>query len=876
LYAQEITFSGVVTDSNEIFLYGANIIAVPESDKLDMKFSISDEKGRYRMNLLKDSTYILEVSYLGFQKITDTISHTQDVTHAFRMDPNKESLDEVLIKHRMAVVVKKDTIVYRTDAFKTGEERKLREVLKKLPGVEVSRDGTVTVNGKKVDKLMVDGKTFFTGDTKMAIENIPADAVDEVEVLDNYSEIPFLKGLEDSDKMVMNIKLAAGKKKFVFGEVEAGGGSRDRYMLHPTLFYYSPKTSINLIGDFNNTGEKAFSMQDYVNFEGGILALRNNQEGFSIYNDDFSRFLRNEDFIYSKNEFGAFNIVQKISNKIDLNAYTIASVNKMEMLEDNAIVYVNGGTGLNEFRETRSNNNLFFSLNKIQLRYIPNQEEDITYDAYIKTSKANALEQIFSDIPQNSNFINTQIEATAIDFTNNLKYSKQFSFKHTSTINLNYKFSKNDNNRNWIFDRPLFSGIIPFIEEDEAFELLQNTASRLNQITLEVKHYWVLNNTNHIYPILGTEYFDQHYYTLDEQVLSNGEINNFTNAGFNNSLDFRLVDSYFGFQYKMKTGKLILKPGLVYHFYLWNAHQFEEQITKNTKPVLLPELEAEYEFRNSEKLRFKYSLNSRFSDAENFANRLRLTSFNRLFNGNEDIENELFHIASLTYYNFNLFKGIFINGSLNYNKRFQSIRNTTIIQGIDQITTAIYTDLPEETYSLSGSFSKKISNYKLTIQGHGSLSNYQRTINNSLISYESGNYGYTFKTETSFKDLPNLEIGVQQRISEFTSNSFSNSFDQVNPYAILEYDFLNDFILKADYAYNYYENQSTGDINRFQMSSASLYYNKEDSPWGFEIDVNNVFDTRFKKNNTFNQFIIADQRIFIQPRTVLFKLSYKL
>ncbi len=617
-------------------------------------------------------------------------------------------------------------------------------------------------------------------------------------------------------------------------------------------------------------------MQDYVNFEGGILALMDNPGGFSIYNDDFSRFLRNEDFIYSKNDFGAFNIVQKINNKLDLNAYTIASANKMEMLEENTITYVNDRIGLNEYRETRNNNNLFFSLNKFQLRYIPNDREDLTYDAFVKTSNADALEQIYSETPENSNFINFQNEPTAIDFTQNLKYSKQFSFKHTSTVSIDYKFSKNNNTRNWIFDRPLFSGIIPFIEEEGTYELLQNTASRLNRGNLEIKHYWVLNNTTHIYPIVGTEFLDQQFHTWDAQVLNNGEINDFRNAGFNNDLDFQFVDSYAGFQYKVKLGKLILKPGLVYHFYLWNAIQSKEEITHNTKPVLLTDFDAEYELRSSVKLRMKYGLNSRFSDAANFSNRLRLTSFNRLFIGNEDLENELFHTASLSYYNFNVLKGIFINGNLNYNKRIQSVTNTTIIQGIDQITTAIYTDIPEETYSLSGSFSKKISNYKFTLQANGSLSNYQRIINNDQLNYESNIYGYISKMETSFKDLPNLEIGVQQRFNEFQSNNFYNSFEQVNPYAIIEYDFLNDFILKADYAYNLYKNKDSGDMNRFQLGNMSLYYNKEDRPWGFEIDVNNVFNTRFKRSNSFSQFIIADQRIYIQPRTILFKVSYNL
>ena len=153
---------GTVTDSVSEPLSGANIIAIPVSDALSMEFSITDEEGRYRLNLENDSTYVLELSYLGYQKISDTLKLQEDISRNFKMQSSKESLDEILIKQKMAVLVREDTITYRTEVFKTGEERKLREVLKKLPGVEVDRDGSVTVNGKKVDKLMVDGKTFFT------------------------------------------------------------------------------------------------------------------------------------------------------------------------------------------------------------------------------------------------------------------------------------------------------------------------------------------------------------------------------------------------------------------------------------------------------------------------------------------------------------------------------------------------------------------------------------------------------------------------------------------------------------------------------------------------------------------------------------------
>src|SRR5699024_917475 len=160
-----------------------------------------------------------------------------------------------------------------TDKFKTGDERKLREVLKKLPGVEVDREGNVKVNGKKVSKLMVDGQDFFGGDTKLGVNNIPADAVDEVEAIDDYHEVDFMKGLSDSDRMAMNIKLKKDQKHFVFGESEAGGGSKKRYYVHPTLFYYSPETTVNFIGSFNNVNKSPLDWQDVVRFKGGYSSF---------------------------------------------------------------------------------------------------------------------------------------------------------------------------------------------------------------------------------------------------------------------------------------------------------------------------------------------------------------------------------------------------------------------------------------------------------------------------------------------------------------------------------------------------------------------------------------------------------------------------
>ncbi len=149
IQAQQLRLEGQVIDTLQQPLEYANVLAIPRSPALDIAFSISDEAGNYKLLLEKDSTYTIEISYIGYKKISEGVSLTQNTRKDFTLIPSNETLEEVLIKKQLPVLVREDTITYRVDNFVTGEERKLREVLKKLPGVEVDRAGNVTVNGKR-------------------------------------------------------------------------------------------------------------------------------------------------------------------------------------------------------------------------------------------------------------------------------------------------------------------------------------------------------------------------------------------------------------------------------------------------------------------------------------------------------------------------------------------------------------------------------------------------------------------------------------------------------------------------------------------------------------------------------------------------------
>ncbi len=874
--AQEVTLSGSIKDTLNKPLEFANVLAIPKSDSLTIVFSITDLKGNYKLRLKKNKPYTIEISYLGYKKQQIPVTISENTEQNIQLTPSNQNLDEVIIDYKQPVIVKQDTLIFRTDVFTDGNEKKLREVLKKLPGVEVDKAGNVTVNGKKVTKFMVEGEVFFTGDTKLGVNNIPADAVEEVIALDNYTDIPFLKGLTDSDVLALNIKLKEGKKKFIFGDIETGAGVKDRYLAHPKLFYYSPKTAINIIGDFNNIGKKSFTLKDYIDFEGGFSIFLENPTGFSsIFNSDFAKSLLNNDFVFNKNNFAAGSIAQKLNKKTQLNAYSIVNASTTQTQTDRINKYnTENQNTLIENRTNSGDEDALFSLNKITLTYTPNIDEDIRLETILKTAKNTFKENIITQSILDTNTVNTTSKPTSLQLLNTFSYNKQFNATHTFSANVTLDLKKNQNSTNRLLSQAPFNDLIPIIE-DETIQLSQNTNQTNYTASLFLKHYWVLNNFNHIYPVAGYSFTNDAFSSFDNQII-NGNSVSFQNAGFNNDTRLMVNDPFIGLQYKTKLGKFIIKPGFTYHFYNWKITQFSQTQFKKSKGQLLPELLLNWNIKSSEKATLKYNLQAAFNDASYVANRLRLNDFNVLFKGNNTLENTLIHKVSLRYYKFQLLKGLFLNASLTYSSAVHSIQNKTQVQGINRITSLIYTDLPDERISISGSVAKKINKVKFKVSGNTSIANYKQDVNDVIIKYLSNSTTYSLGIETYFKNLPNIEASFNQTLTNFKTQGEITKFVNLFPSITLDYSFLKDLVFKADYTYNEYTNLDLDIKNTFQLANASLIYAKEDSLWSFEFSVRNFFDTRFKNSNTFSEFIITDNRVFIQPRIGLLTISYKL
>lgn len=885
IYAQFL--EGKVTDSLGNPLQNANVIAKTIGlEKNKTTFSITDAKGNYQVGLQAEIPHQISVTYLGFGKLIDTIQINATTQKNYTLYESTESLEEVVIKKEMAMIVKEDTIVYRVDNFKTGNERKLRDLLKNLPGVEVDREGNVKVNGKKVNKLTIEGREFFTGDPKLGVQNIPADAIEEIEALDNDPEVAFLKGLDDSDQMTLNIKLKEGKKNFAFGETEVGAGHKDRYYVNPNLFYYSPNTSINVLGDFNNIGQSAFTASDYYSFEGGFSAMTQGRNTFKrTYGQDAGALFGSTDFIDKTTNFGAGSLSQRLGKFTFLDVYSIVKQGQEETRSLQEINYLTQEQA-NETRDETGLSETLASLSKIKLRYDNINDIDFITDFVVKYFDAQNQQNTLSNTPQSQQFFNADEAPRNLEVANTFSFNKSFSYKHKISINTNLQYLEQENTRDWLFDQPIFTNLIPFEEEGNNFNFTSNEASQAQVAQLDVKHYWVLNNTNHLYPIGGVNYLNKNFSTFDFQELEDGSINSFEEANFNNDLDFQLLDIFAGLQYKFMINKWIFRPGAVFRNYRWNASQFGQEIVANNKWVFQPEFMMKKDFSMNKKFRLDYNLNSNFAQANQFANRLRLQNFNSVYLGNEDLENELYHDLSIRYETKFYPLKLNINTKFSFTSRLESIRPATEIDGIDFISTSILTDLPEETYNFGLGMSRGLGKFIFfNFNTSANFSNYDRFLNEEQVSFFNQNYSYNLTArfrDFSFDEvskLPEITLNWHQSITENRSsneNNPSQNFQNISPSLELRWRFLEDFVISADYEYTYFKNETTGNSNTFEVGNASLFYQQESSAWGFGLDITNVFDIGFRRNNSVSEFMVVDNRTFIQPRIILLKMSYQL
>ncbi|KIO53745.1 TonB-dependent receptor [Flavobacterium hibernum] len=879
-FSQSVRFDGFIQDEQKNPLEMANIMAINVATKAMDSYGITNDKGRFQLTLKPNTSYSVKVSYLGMKSKEIVIStKAENIVQNIVMDDAGIELAGVEIVREMPVSIKGDTIVYNADSFKSGTEKKLEDVLKKLPGVEVNADGEIEVEGKKVSKLMVEGKDFFDGDTKLGVKNIPADAIDKIQVLRNYNEVGALKGLEnDQDNVAMNIKLKEGKKNFWFGDVTAGIGVAEldsRYIINPKLFYYSPKYSINLITNFNNIGELPLTAQDYFKFTGGFKNLaKKGGSNFNVSSNDLGiSILRNNRAKEIETKFGATNFAYSVTKAWNISGFGILSTSKTDLETKSQTTILDSGDQQKRDELTHQKNNL--GLFKLSSTYKPNDKFQFDYDILTKISKQNEntdllRESIVSNVSTTETiFTNKKQDPTSINQNLSLYYTQSpkniFAFEMQHLYQDENPFY-NANLRTQPFD---LSG---YTSGQQRNDLNQDRFVKTNKLDAKLDYYYMVTPKSNINITLGNTFSYQDFNSHIFQMLDNGSKNDLNNPENNNQVNYNFNDTFLGFHYKILTGKFTLTPGVSVHSYTMKNTQLGTDYSQNFTKVL-PDLFALYQIKKSETLTYNFSLTNDFTDINQLAAGYVLSDYSSLFRGNRYLENATSQVHSLRYFKYNMFnfENIFANAT--YTKKVDAIKTSADFTGINQSSSPYNSNLADETFTGMGNYGRSfLKNYKASVNASFNWSKFNNIQNNELSTTESFVQSYTVKASTNYKNAPNIEFGYNALINKYSGSTYYTD----KPFARLDYYFLNSFSFVSEYEFYHYYNGNKTVNNEYDFLSASLIYQKKNSKWEYKVSATNLLNTTYLNDDSFSQFSTRVSQYTVQPRYIIFSMKYNL
>lgn len=277
--AQRYTVKGQIQDEKQSGLPSATVLVLQAKDSSLVSFAATNAQGNFEIRNVNKGDLLLKATFLGylpyFTKLNFPAEGSVIDLGSIALRPLSNELKEVMVQgEKSPVVFKKDTIEYNAGSFKTQPNAVAEDLLKRLPGVDVETDGSISVKGEKVQRVTVDGKEFFGRDPKLATRNLPADAIDKVQVFDKKSDQAMFTGIDDGQReKTINLQLKEEKRNSAFGNAMAGIGTDDRYQAKASLNRFSSGKQLSFLGMANNVNSQGFGFDEYMAFSGGMQQM---------------------------------------------------------------------------------------------------------------------------------------------------------------------------------------------------------------------------------------------------------------------------------------------------------------------------------------------------------------------------------------------------------------------------------------------------------------------------------------------------------------------------------------------------------------------------------------------------------------------------
>ena len=815
--AQTSSLKGTVTDSVEKKNRENTVIALlNQSDSTLVAFTRSKADGSFMLNALPAGKYILMATHPYLGDYFDTLQlkkNEQKNIGAVFMTPKIKLLADVILRTGTPIRIKGDTTIYTADSFKVRAGANVEELLRRLPGIQVDKDGNITAMGERVKKVLVDGEEFFGTDPGIATKNLRADAVKEVQVFDKKSDQAEFTGIDDGvrDKTI-NLKMK--KLSGYFGKAELSGGLKNRY--NNSLMLNAFKNSRKIAGYFimSNTGQTNLDWNDRINYGGG---LNMNSEvdaggGVSIYiNND------GEDYYGGRNGIpvnwnGGLHYSDKFGhdNKQKFNSgYKFSKINSAGTTTNYSRTFL----GENPDSVLKSNNNSQNAMSNVKhaanltlefqidssntLKWTSQLNKKNTFrnvDFYSETFAANNDSLNTSNQNSHNNSDNSAVNSTLLWLH---KFKKLF---RTLSINTKFNWSQSKS------DGTLYS-------LNKYYN--QNTLHKMD--TIDQNNF--INSTNKIIStkIAYTEPLAKDFYmelshaidwnsnSNDRETFSkdgNGKYTILTDSLSNSFVFDRLVNTP-GINFKMNKRKYSYSFGAAVGFSRFTQKNITTQVnTKYNYTNFFPQVVFNYKIKPSKNLRFRYNGSTNAPSLQQLQPITVNTDPLNIYIGNPGLVQSFNHSFSTSYDSYNILK----QRSINF-RSWLSFTQNDFVQAntVDSVGKRIYQTINVNGnyyFNLNAGYSFKIkNNFRMSLDPNFSKSRRIDFINNQKNTTINTSYRLYLNFSSYKKDKYNLYISpnIGWIHSEATVNNAANAdYWELGGYCGLDYNISKKLIIHTN------------------------------------------------------------------------------
>ena len=868
----QTTISGSIKDVHQNPIPFTNVLLKKDSLSSIIDYTYSDDNGIYNLKIKSKGNYNLSFSSLGYEtkilKINIKKSNSNILKNIFLIE-KPFSLDEIIIQSEKTIKVKKDTIEVKVSRFLTGNDATVEDLLKKIPGVTVNSEGTIKVGKVEIEKLMIDGDDFFERGYKILSKNMPPNQIEKIQILQKYSNNKLLKGIEESEKVALNLVLKEDAKRQWFGNTSLSYDltSTNKYHLKTYLMNFGKKNKYIFLSNFNSIGYNATGDINHL-----IRPFRFNEPASIGDNQQLNNVLNLSSIVpnfkrsrtnFNNSELVSLNAIFNPTKKIKIKTLGFFNWDETDFFR-NSIAMVNvNETSFTNTEDYQLRNKKQVAFTKLDVTY--NISKTKVIEATTKYNNGNFNDTSSLVFNGNSTIENLKHQNTLFD--QKLNFTNKFNDR--KVLLLTGRFIDEKAPQTYSFNDFIYQELFPTISNVNSVK--QQNTNKMQFVGFNAHLLGRERNDNLLELQLGNE-FRRDKLTTTFSLLENETVLE-APIGYQNQTNYQANNLYFKSKYLLKFKDFSFVGNLNFH-QLFNRLKNNANFQNESPFFINPSVSFDWEINNKNKITASYSYNTTNAKVLDVFSDFILTGFRSFSKGTNSFNQLDASSITLNYELGNWDDRFFANTFIMYNKNHDFFSsNSTLNQNFTQAEKILIKD--REFISINSKldyyFKFISSNLKLDL-GY-SKSNFKNIINDSnLREITSNNYNYGLEFRSGFKGVFNYHMGTKWNATEIKT-TINNSF--TNNVSFLDLSFAVN--KKLDFQFQsesyYFGNLETD--NTYYFLDFDARYKLIKNKLTLAITGKNLFNTEKFRNFSISDIGTSTTEYRLLPRFVLLKLEYR-